>query len=66
MVDAEIESQSDSQSVPRADDGISTSEHFWYALDRQMLGSGLRLILILPDFSIFTSFVVLAFSSSSP
>ena len=66
MVDAETESQSDSQSVPRNDEGILTSEHFWYALDRQMLGSGLRLILILPAFSIFTSFGALAFSSSSP
>ena len=56
MVDAEIESQSDSLSVPKTDEGILTSEHFWYALDRQMLGSGLRLILILPAFSIFTSF----------
>ena len=42
------------------------SERFWYAIDRQLLGFGLRLILILPAFSILTSFGSLAFSTNSP
>lgn len=66
MVDAEVEPSLDEKPVHETSEGILTSEHFWYALDRQLLGFGLRLILILPAFSIFTSFGALAFSSSSP
>ena len=57
---------SDVKSVENTDEGILGSERFWYAIDRQLLGSGLRLVLILPAFSILTSFGALAFSSNSP
>ena len=57
---------SDVKSVENTEEGILGSERFWYAIDRQLLGSGLRLVLILPAFSILTSFGALAFSSNSP
>ncbi len=64
----EAESSSEEVSSPHSsnEESVLLSERFWFALDRQMLGSGLRLILILPAFSIFTSFGALAFSANSP
>ena len=66
MPKADSESVNEQSASVGSEENVLLSERFWYALDRQMLGSGLRLILILPAFSIFTSFGALAFSSSSP
>jgi hypothetical protein len=59
MVDEEAPVQSTEES-------ILTSERFWFALDRQLVGSGLRLLLILPAFSFLTSFGALAYAQTSP
>ena len=59
MVDEEVPVQSTEES-------ILTSERFWFALDRQLVGSGLRLLLILPAFSFLTSFGALAYAQTSP
>ncbi len=59
MVDEETPVQSTEES-------ILTSERFWFALDRQLVGSGLRLLLILPAFSFLTSFGALAYAQTSP
>lgn len=66
MTKADSQSDDEPSVGATSEENLLLSERFWYALDRQMLGSGLRLILILPAFSIFTSFGALAFSSSSP
>jgi hypothetical protein len=66
MVDTESDAQEDPQSEQSSNESIFRSERFWFAIDRQLLGFGLRLILILPAFSILTSFCALAFSSNSP
>lgn len=66
MTETEKETLPDSDTDSKLDEGILNSERFWFAIDRQLLGSGLRLILILHAFSILTSFGALAFSSSSP
>ena len=66
MVDAESDAQHNHKSEQNQNENLLGSERFWYAIDRQLLGSGLRLILILPAFSILTSFGALAFSSNSP
>ena len=66
MVDAESDAQQNHKSEQNLNESLLGSERFWYAIDRQLLGSGLRLILILPAFSILTSFGALAFSSKSP
>ncbi len=59
MVDEEVPAQSNGES-------ILTSERFWFALDRQLVGSGLRLLLLLPAFSFLTSFGALAYAQTSP
>ena len=66
MVDEESDDTPlhENEEIPK--ENLFTSERFWYAVDRQLLGSGLRLILILPAFSILTSFGALAYSSNSP
>lgn len=49
-----------------SEENILSSERFWFALDRQLIGFGLRLILFLPGISFLTYFGALAFSSQSP
>ena len=66
MVDKEVDSSSDGKNPVASEESILMSERFWFAIDRQLLGSGLRLVLILPAFSFFTYFGALAFSASSP
>jgi len=66
MVDADLDTQETPNSGQSSNESLFASERFWYAIDRQLLGFGLRLILILPAFSILTSFGALAFSSNSP
>ena len=66
MVEAESVTPPNHESEQSSNESLFRSERFWYAIDRQLLGFGLRLILILPAFSILTSFGALAFSSNSP
>ena len=46
--------------------GFRLSESIVHAIDRQIISSGLRLIMFLPAFSAFTFFSSWAFSQSSP
>ena len=41
-------------------------EAIFLAIDRQIISSGLRIILFLPVFAIFTYFIAWAFSTGSP
>lgn len=66
MVEEEIEASKDDANASAQDENFLSSERFWFAIDRQLLGSGLRLVLILPAFSLLTYFGALAFSASSP
>jgi len=66
MVDTDSDSSPALESVSSEEENILRSERFWFAIDRQLLASGLRLILILPAFSFLTYFGALAFSASSP
>ena len=57
----------DEDGSPKAEDeSVLTSERFWFALDRQLISSGLRLLLLLPSFSFLTSFGAFAYAQSSP
>ena len=66
MVEVESDAPPSTGDESSLNESLFRSERFWYAIDRQLLGFGLRLILILPAFSILTSFGSLAFSSNSP
>ena len=66
MVEVESDAPPSVGDESSLNESLFRSERFWYAIDRQLLGFGLRLILILPAFSILTSFGSLAFSSNSP
>lgn len=66
MVEELVDSSEDENQQSTSEESILTSERFWFAIDRQLLGSGLRLVLILPAFSFFTYFGALAFSATSP
>jgi hypothetical protein len=46
--------------------GFRLSESIIHAIDRQIISSGLRLIMFLPAFAAFTYFASWAFSQSSP
>jgi hypothetical protein len=48
------------------EESILSSERFWFALDRQLVSSGLRLLLLLPSFSFLTAFGALAYAQDSP
>jgi|TARA_B110000459_G_scaffold149367_1_gene162736 hypothetical protein len=48
------------------EESVLSSERFWFALDRQLIGSGLRLLLLLPAFSFLTAFGALAYAQNSP
>jgi len=56
MVDTDYDSSPALESVSSEEENILRSERFWFAIDRQLLASGLRLILILPAFSFLTYF----------
>lgn len=47
-------------------ENILSSERFWFAIDSQIIGYGLRILLFLPSFSFLTYFGAFAFSSQSP
>ncbi|MDA7740593.1 hypothetical protein N9L65_04155 [Candidatus Poseidoniales archaeon] len=53
-------------SVETSEESILSSERFWFALDRQLVSSGLRLLLLLPAFSFLTAFGALAYAQTSP
>ena len=46
--------------------GFQLSESIVHAIDRQIVSSGLRLILFLPGFAAFTFFFSWAFAQASP
>ena len=57
----------DEDGSPKAEDeSVLSSERFWFALDRQLISSGLRLLLLLPSFSFLTAFGAFAYAQSSP
>ena len=53
-------------SVETSEESILSSERFWFALDRQLVSSGLRLLLLLPAFSFLSAFGSLAYAQNSP
>ena len=53
-------------SITSDEESVLSSERFWFALDRQLIGSGLRLLLLLPAFSFLTAFGSLAYAQNSP
>jgi hypothetical protein len=53
-------------SLQDVEESVLSSERFWYALDRQLVSSGLRLLLLLPSFSFLTAFGALAYAQDSP
>ena len=53
-------------SLQAVEESVLSSERFWYALDRQLVSSGLRLLLLLPSFSFLTAFGALAYAQDSP
>ena len=53
-------------SVETSEESFLSSERFWFALDQQLVSSGLRLLLLLPAFSFLTAFGALAYAQTSP
>ena len=53
-------------SLNTREESILSSERFWFAVDRQLVSSGLRLLLLLPSFSFLTAFGALAYAQGSP
>lgn len=56
----------DAPLLQSSEESILSSERFWFALDRQLVSSGLRLLLLLPSFSFLTAFGALAYAQTSP
>ena len=56
----------DAPLLESSEESILSSERFWFALDRQLVSSGLRLLLLLPSFSFLTAFGALAYAQTSP
>lgn len=56
----------DAPLLQSTEESILSSERFWFALDRQLVSSGLRLLLLLPSFSFLTAFGALAYAQTSP
>ena len=69
MADTEptdVEGGAESSSKPTGGFGFRLSESIVHAIDRQIISSGLRLIMFLPAFATLTYFATWAFSQSSP
>jgi hypothetical protein len=56
----------DADSIVAPEESLLGSERFWFALDRQLVSSGLRLLLLLPAFSFLSAFGALAYAQNSP
>lgn len=64
VLDSSSEPEDSSESKSRF--GFRPSESIIHAIDRQIVSSGLRLIMFLPAFAAFTYFATWAFSQDSP
>ena len=60
------EAEGEMDAVEKAGFGFNLPESIVHAIDRQIVSSGLRLIMFLPAFAALTFFISWAFAQSSP